>query len=230
MAFLSPSLHFFANGGTRARSIRTPLICSQQKTDETKPLISVRDVSLWWPNGRAGLQDVNLDVYPGELTMILGPNGCGKSTLLRVIRGLLIPPKGSVSFESPCAYVRQNPSEQIIMPSVGTDIAFSIPNEDKLPKEEVQAKVISALETVGLEPAAKIAKMSSHRLSGGQKQRAVVAAALAMEPKTILFDEVTASIDPLNKAELVSRVRNIVSERKLAAMWYVIFFFNLFFT
>lgn len=187
--------------------------------------IAVDNVNFWWANGRIALQDVSLKVAPGELTMLVGENGCGKSTLLRVIRGLLEPSSGTVRLKTPCAFVHQNPDIQIILPSIGSDIAASVPKGPNTSARDIRDQVFEVMEAVGLTPPADYIRLSSHRLSGGQRQRAVVASALAMKPSTILFDEVTASMDPVNKAELVSRVRKIVSERRIAALWYVHFVF-----
>lgn len=184
-----------------------------------KPAIIAENVSFWWQNGRSALQDVSLRVCPGELTMLVGRNGCGKSTLLKVIRGLLIPTAGKVQLLKPCAFVFQNPNIQIVMPSIGADIALSVPKTSSTAKQQVREAVIDALNAVGLTPPETFMRMNSSRISGGQRQRAVVASALAMQPQTILFDEVTASMDPVNKAELVSRVRSIISERKIAGLW-----------
>lgn len=153
--------------------------------------------------------------------MIVGKNGSGKSTLLRAIRGLLEPSIGNVFLERPCGFVHQNPDVQILFPTIGGDIVASIPNVEEITNYEAYRKVVQALDMVGLTPASDYIDCSSYRLSGGQKQRAVVAAALAMKPASLLFDEVTASMDPVNKAELVSRVRKIVTERNIAALWYV---------
>lgn len=181
--------------------------------------ICARHLSFWWPDGRAGLTDVNLHIHPGELAMIVGPNGCGKSTLLRCLRGLLLPDAGDVSLERPAAYVYQNPNLQIVMPSIGADLAMSVPGGKDLPDAVLRVEVLAALRSIGLEPAEEFLRLSSHRLSGGQRQRVAVAGALAMKPKTILFDEVTASMDSENKQELVTRVRRIVTEQNLAALW-----------
>eukprot|EP00178_Gracilaria_changii_P015982 TRINITY_DN44_c0_g1_i1.p1 TRINITY_DN44_c0_g1~~TRINITY_DN44_c0_g1_i1.p1 ORF type:complete len:224 (-),score=24.58 TRINITY_DN44_c0_g1_i1:731-1402(-) len=181
--------------------------------------ISVRNVCFRWEDGRSALNDISLTVQRGELTMILGRNGSGKSTLLRILRGVLNPSTGDVHLEKPCAYVHQNPNLQIVMPTIGTDIASSVRKDPATQPSEVRQAVIDALEAVGLTPPEDFMRKSSYRLSGGQRQRAAIASALAMEPRTILFDEVTSSMDPFNKAELVSRIRRIVTERDIAAVW-----------
>ncbi|KAI0565553.1 energy-coupling factor transporter ATPase [Gracilaria domingensis] len=188
-------------------------------SDTHKTPICVRNVFFRWENGRSALNNVSLTVKEGELTMILGHNGSGKSTLLRILRGVLNPSAGDVYLEKPCAYVQQDPNLQIVLPTIGTDIASSIPKDLSSQASDVRQAVINALNAVGLTPPEDFMPKSSYRLSGGQRQRAAVAAALAMEPRTILFDEVTANMDPFNKAELVSRIRQIVTERNMAAIW-----------
>ena len=72
------------------------------------------------------LQDVSLEVPPGSLHILLGPNGCGKSTLLRILGGLLQPDAGNAHVRGRVAFVFQNPDHQILMPSVGADVAFGL--------------------------------------------------------------------------------------------------------
>ncbi|PXF48479.1 ABC transporter I family member 10, chloroplastic [Gracilariopsis chorda] len=151
--------------------------------------------------------------------MILGKNGSGKSTLLRILRGLLNPSSGHVYLEKPCAFVQQDPNIQILMPTIGMDIAVSVPKKPDTSRSELWGAVREALTEVGLVPPEYFMRMSSYRLSGGQRQRAAVAAALAMKPKSFLLDEVTASMDPLNKAELISRVRRLITDRNIGAIW-----------
>lgn len=184
-----------------------------------KPVISVRNVCFRWENGRSALNNVSLSVKKGELTMILGKNGSGKSTLLRILRGLLNPSSGHVYLEKPCAFVQQDPNIQILMPTIGMDIAVSVPKKPDTSRSELWGAVREALTEVGLVPPEYFIRMSSYRLSGGQRQRAAVAAALAMKPKSFLLDEVTASMDPLNKAELISRVRRLITDRNIGAIW-----------
>lgn len=200
-------------------SLRYSTVRCALTSDNKRSAIAVENVSFWWPNRRIALDDISVSVNPGELTMLVGENGCGKSTLLRIIRGLLEPSIGAVHLETPCAFVHQNPDIQIIFPSIGMDIAASVPKDEDTPSLEVRNQVFEAMEAVGLSPPTDYMRLASHRLSGGQRQRAVVASALAMKPSTILFDEVTASMDPVNKAELVARVRRIVSEKQIAALW-----------
>eukprot|EP00177_Eucheuma_denticulatum_P006589 GFKZ01011994.1.p1 GENE.GFKZ01011994.1~~GFKZ01011994.1.p1 ORF type:complete len:266 (-),score=25.83 GFKZ01011994.1:600-1397(-) len=181
--------------------------------------ISAKNVTYFWENGRVALEDVTVHVPPGELTMIVGENGCGKSTLLKNIAGMLQPAVGTVSADQPCAFVHQDPDIQILFPTVGWDIAASVPQTPEMTKGDVLRKVISAMEKVGLDTSEDFRSNSSFRLSGGQKQRVVIASALAMEPMSMLFDEATASLDPITKAELLCTVKEIIEEKEIAALW-----------
>lgn len=194
--------------------------CCKSPGSTDRDGIILSNVNYWWSNGRRALVDLSLRVEPGELAMIVGRNGCGKSTLLRTARGLLQPGSGEVFLEEPCSFVHQKPDMQIIMPTIGWDISMSVQADNE---KEVKERVKEALTSVGLVPPEDFMDVSSHRLSGGQKQRAVVAAALAREPRTILFDEVTASMDAVSKLDLIERIRAIVDERRIASLWYVVF-------
>lgn len=192
------------------------------KSDNDVQGIQLTNVSYWRPNRRQILDDISLTVQPGELAMLVGRNGCGKSTLMRVIRGLLKPNLGTVRLGDPASFVDQNPSRQIVMPSIGSDIALFLRLPLSTPQEVAKEKVLDCLRSVGLEPAERFLTMGSFRLSGGQRQRVAVASALAGRPKVLLMDEVTGSMDAENRAELVSRMRQLVSESKVATLWYVI--------
>lgn len=184
-----------------------------------RPGISVRNVSLTWPGGRRALNNVSFDVWPGEFCMLIGANGSGKSTLLHAIRGMVSIDEGHFKLEDPVSFVQQDPDLQILFPTIGLDVTLSIPNRLSYSSDDVRKMVTNQLDAVGLYPADDFYDLSSSRLSGGQKQRAVLAAALISQPRVILFDEVTASIDPLARAALLDLVRSIVTERRLSALW-----------
>lgn len=201
---------------------------SNRTYSDASTAIHVRNVNFTWPNGRCALADVSLDVPPGQITMIVGRNGCGKSTLLKVLRNIIFPDSGTVHVPSPCAYIMQDPGSQIVFPTVGTDISMSINDREHRSKGEVKAQILDILNYVGLVPPEEFLSRGRSDLSGGQKQRVVLAAALVRNPKTILFDEVTASLDPISRADLLERVRALVTELNIAAIWYVLIFFLFF--
>ncbi|CAG9460380.1 unnamed protein product [Pedinophyceae sp. YPF-701] len=149
--------------------------------------------------------------------MLLGPNGCGKSTLLRCLGGLLQPDSGTIGTDRPVGFVFQNPDHQVVMPTVGSDVAFGLGRHD-LSQADVIQRVSDALEAMNLKG---FMDRPTHTLSGGQKQRVAIAGALVEEPALLLLDELTTFLDEEeqeNVAEAVaSAVRN--NERGVTAVW-----------
>ena len=115
--------------------------------DMSQPAVAVRDLGFCWPSGDRVLQGCSLDVPKGEFWMLLGTNGSGKSTLLRLMAGLLHPQSGEISLSGRVGFVFQNPDHQLVMPTVGADVAFGLV-EEKLSNVQVRARVAEALEAV----------------------------------------------------------------------------------
>jgi energy-coupling factor transport system ATP-binding protein len=184
------------------------------KLDKT-PIIRVENVCFSWLSETTVLSDCSLSVPQGEFWMLLGNNGSGKSTLLRLLAGLLVPSAGSIVMPYKTGFVFQNPDHQLVMPTVGADIAFGLVSEN-LSLVEVKQRVRSALDAVNL---ADFERRPIHALSGGQKQRIAIAGAIARNCEVIMFDEPTALLDPDTQIELVEQVRNLVKERNLTALW-----------
>lgn len=144
------------------------------------------------------LQDVNLEVRPGEFLCLMGPSGCGKSTLLRIMAGLDRPTAGHL-VERPrrVGFVFQNFG---LMPwlSVSENIAFGLKMAGESPKviSRIVGRQIELLGLGGLE--------ASHpkELSGGQKQRVGIARALAIDPEVLLLDEAFSALDSATAQEL----------------------------
>lgn len=168
--------------------------------------------------------DVTVDVQAGELAMIVGRNGCGKSTLLSVLRGAFLAESGYVHVDEPVSYVRSDPNLGMLYPTIGCDVSDRVPSEvwegSDEPRHVIERRVASvALTAVGLTPPDKYWLMAPRNLSGGIKQRAVLAGAIVTRPKVLLLDEVTASVDPLNRAEILESVTKIVKQDNVAALW-----------
>lgn len=178
-------------------------------------IIRVDNVCFSWSSEAKVLTDCSLTVPQGEFWMLLGNNGSGKSTLLRLLAGLLIPDAGSIVMPYKTGFVFQNPDHQLVMPTVGADIAFGLVSEN-LSLAQVKDRVRSALDAVNL---ADFARRPIHALSGGQKQRIAIAGAIARNCEVIMFDEPTALLDPETQLELVVQVKNLVKERNLTALW-----------
>ena len=177
--------------------------------------IQAQELSFQWTPERLILQDCNLQVPRGQFWMLLGNNGSGKSTLLRLLAGLLTPRGGQVNLHQPVGFVFQNPDHQLVMPTVGADIAFGLVREN-LSSPEIRGRVTEALGAVSL---TGLERRPIYALSGGQKQRIAIAGAIARHCEVLLLDEPTALLDTEAQLELVAQVRKIVQERGITALW-----------
>ncbi|WP_288748122.1 energy-coupling factor ABC transporter ATP-binding protein [uncultured Corynebacterium sp.] len=152
------------------------------------------------------LDDINLTLSEQRIGVI-GQNGGGKSTLTRLINGLGEPTAGTVTVDGinpseqgkkvreKVGFVFSDAENQIVMPNVRDDIAFSL-RRFKLSKDERNARVNAALERFGL---LDFAERSPHTLSGGQKQLLALAAVLVIDPVLIIADEPTTLLDLRNR-------------------------------
>ncbi|KZL49261.1 LuxR family transcriptional regulator [Nodularia spumigena CENA596] len=177
--------------------------------------IEVKDLEFSWPSGAKAIQSCSLEVPVGEFWMLLGTNGSGKSTLLRLLAGLLAPQSGEIKVLEPVGFVFQNPDHQLVMPTVGADVAFGLVDE-KLPPATVRTRVEEALGSVNL---SALQLRPIYALSGGQKQRVAIAGAIARRCEILLLDEPTALLDPDSQLDLVAGVRRLVKSRGITALW-----------
>ena len=177
--------------------------------------IRVDNLEFSWSSGKNVLKSCSLNVPKGEFWMLLGTNGSGKSTLLRLLAGLLEPQTGEIEISPPVGFVFQNPDHQLVMPTVGADVAFGLVAE-KLSLTAIRERVEEALDAVSL---LDLQRRPIYALSGGQKQRIAIAGALARHCEVLILDEPTALLDPDTQIELVKQVRNIVKSRGLSALW-----------
>lgn len=177
--------------------------------------VQVQNLYFKWPKGEDVLKSCTLEVPKGEFWMLLGTNGSGKSTLLRLLAGLLTPQSGQIRILHPLGFVFQNPDHQLVMPTVGADIAFGLV-EEKLSSAQIRQRVEEALAAVNL---LELQRRPIYALSGGQKQRVAIAGAIARRCEVLLLDEPTALLDPDSQLDLVAQVRRLVKSRGLTALW-----------
>ena len=169
------------------------------------------------------LRDVNLDVWNGEIVVVLGPSGSGKSTMLRCINLLETPTAGHILIEDKEITGTKKTDVNMLRRDLGMvfqgfnlfphmtaleNVMVGQVKVLKRPKEEARAEALKQLEAVGL---ADRADYKPPQLSGGQQQRVAIARAVAMHPKVILFDEPTSALDP----ELVRDVLNVMRDLAL---------------
>ena len=181
----------------------------------TTPAIIVDRLQFAWTEESRILEDCSLEVPRGEFWMLLGTNGSGKSTLLRLLGGLLKPQGGDIELIPPVGFVFQNPDHQLVMPTVGADVAFGLVDEH-LSMAETRERVEDALSAVKL---LSLQRRPIYALSGGQKQRIAIAGALARHCNVLLLDEPTALLDPDSQIDLVAQVQRLVKERGMTALW-----------
>lgn len=169
------------------------------------------------------LDDVNLTVKQGEVIVIIGPSGCGKSTLLRCINALEPIQKGQILLDGEKIEPKSKNLTQLrqkigmvfqsyeLFPhlSVLDNIMLAPTKVQKRPKDEVKEEALALLERVGL---AEKAKSYPRELSGGQKQRVAIVRALCMHPEILLFDEVTAALDPEMVREVLDVMLNLAAQ------------------
>jgi len=171
------------------------------------PLLEACHLRYGYAGHPPALRGANLRLATGSRMALLGPNGAGKSTLLLLLQGVIEPQEGTILLAGqPVSYRRQelwawrqqiglvlqNPDEQIFAPTVWQDLSFG-PANLGWDEERICRQVEKALAAMELEA---IKDRPTHQLSHGQKRRVSIAGVLAMEPRLLLLDEPTASLDP----------------------------------
>jgi len=187
-------------------------------------MIRFTDVSKVYDDGQRVLNNLNLEMKEGEITVLIGPSGCGKTTTMKLINRLIAPSSGSIQVDGqdiasidPVAlrrkigYVIQHIGlfpHMNIAKNVGV-----VPRLLKWDKARIAAKVDELLAMVGLEPQIYRGRYPSE-LSGGQQQRIGVIRALAAEPSVILMDEPFSALDPISREQLQDELIRLQQELK----------------
>ena len=189
-----------------------------------EPIIRVEHLTHTYGGGtpfcRSAVQDLSLDIYPGEILGIIGHTGSGKSTLIQHLNGLLKPTEGRILFhgrdiwEDPkkirdvrfrVGLVFQYPEYQLFEETVSKDIAFG-PKNMGLTGAELEERVHEAAGFVGLKT--DLLEKSPFELSGGQKRRVAIAGVIAMMPEVLILDEPSAGLDPEGRESLLRKIRS----------------------
>ncbi|WP_253293808.1 amino acid ABC transporter ATP-binding protein [Falcatimonas sp. MSJ-15] len=176
-------------------------------------------------DGNVILNNISFKLKKGEVVVVLGPSGCGKSTFLRCINGLETIDSGEIRLDD--ARIDNNKAE---LPRIRQRIGMVFQSYDLFPhknvldnitlapvkvqkrnKKEAEEEALLLLDRVGLR---NKAKSYERQLSGGQKQRVAIVRSLIMHPEILLFDEVTAALDPEMVREVLEVILELAKEGK----------------
>ncbi len=184
-------------------------------------MITFEDVSKQYPDGTVAVDNLNLDVPDGTLTVFVGPSGCGKTTAMRMINRMIEPTSGTLTVDGKdvtkvdpvklrlgIGYVIQSaglmPHQRVI------DNVATVPVLRGQSRREARQAAYGVLERVGLDP--KLANRYPAQLSGGQQQRVGVARALAADPPILLMDEPFSAVDPVVRDGLQAEILRLQDE------------------
>ncbi len=202
-------------------------------------LLEVERLSAELPGGARPVDEVSFTLSPGRALGLVGESGCGKTSAALAIMRLL--PDGAVArgsvrldgeslLEAPEARINELRGARIAMVfqeplsalnpvlTVGSQIAEGLEVHARMKKADAARKAIELLGSVGIPNAEEKARAYPHQLSGGMRQRALIAAALACEPKVLIADEPTTALDVTVQAQILELLEGLQRERGLALL------------
>ena len=189
--------------------------------EQINKAITVRDLSFAY--GKAPILDqVNLDIEAGKLTILLGQNGSGKSTFLRIVAGLLAEQKGEIVIAGKSSAKLNfserskltgflNQQHKAVFPFSVEDVVLTgrAGFAGFVPKKSDVAAALHAMEKVGIK---HLLHRNYTELSGGEQQLVMIARLIAQEPKILLLDEPTSHLDFINQSHLLKLLKQLVAE------------------
>jgi len=201
-------------------------------------MIRFDQVSYHYPGGPEVLRDISFHIKEGERVGIIGANGAGKSTLLKAALGLIEVTGEEPSRRDECApsspitvgglpmtrenlpairrilgYVLQDSDNQMFMPTVLEDMIFG-PMNYGMSRREAEEKADEVLRRLKIE---HLKTRQNHKISGGEKRMAAIATILAMEPRAVLMDEPSSSLDPRNRRRLIETLNSLPQTKVIAS-------------
>jgi len=182
--------------------------------ETVEPIISIKNLFKTYDSGFKALNDINLQIYPGEIFALLGPNGAGKTTLISIICGIVNPTKGTVcadghnvikEYRAARSKIGLVPQELTTdaFESVWATVSFSRGLFGKAPDNDYLEKLLKQLSLWDK----RNSKM--RELSGGMKRRVMIAKALSHEPQILFLDEPTAGVDVELRRDMWEMVREL---------------------
>ena len=181
-------------------------------------MIKLQEIRYFYPDSdTAVLNDISLEIEPGEFVLVVGESGAGKSTLLRLFNGLVphfsggkiqgtavvnghdVIQSGPQILSREVGFVHQTPEAQAILDKVEPEIAFALENAG-IPPAEMRLRVEEVLDLLDLTP---LRHRTLVTLSGGERQRVAIAAALALRPSILVLDEPTSQLDPQSAEDVL---------------------------
>lgn len=197
-----------------------PLLKKDGQLKDGQPIVSVKKLTQRYGEVLA-LDNIDLDIYPGELVAILGENGSGKTTLVKHFNGLLRPYSGSVTIKGlntstvpinelvkHTGLVFQNPDNMLFEDTVEAEINFGL-NNIGIKGPEAAGVILHSMELVNL---GEKQKVFPRHLSRGERQRLAVACVIAMKPELIVLDEPTTGLDAEESDRMMQLMRELQQE------------------
>ena len=198
------------------------------KTNNQSLVIDIKNLNHYFGEGELRKQtlfDINLKIFPGEIVIMEGQSGSGKTTLLTLIGGLRAVQSGSINFLGSELFGANEKQLRHIRRKIGyvfqsynllqfltarQNVSMSLELDDNLTPQQVYEKSVSILHSIGL---GERLNYYPENLSGGQKQRVAIARALVTEPKLVLADEPTASLDKNSGRAVVELMQKLVKKQ-----------------
>ena len=188
-----------------------------QATGALSPTLRVRGVTKVFGQHETrtvALQDVNLDVYPGEFVTVVGASGCGKSTLLNLVAGLEQPTSGELEVGGKVAFMFQ---EATLLPWLtarrNIELALRLHG---VPRADRGSRAEELLDTVRL---GGMADKRPHELSGGMRQRVALARVLAQEAQVVLMDEPLGALDAMTRDHMHDEIERVWERHKFCVLF-----------
>ncbi|CAN5181742.1 ABC transporter ATP-binding protein [soil metagenome] len=183
-------------------------------TTDTRGGLHLAGVHMRFPDGTEVLDDINLDIAPGEMVCLVGASGCGKSTILRLASGLLETSAGQIMSHGTLGYVFQDATLMPWRTLLGNvSYLMELGGVPRAERKQRAQQAISRVNLTGLE------KHYPRQLSGGMKMRASIARSMTLEPEVFLFDEPFGALDELSRERLNDELIAVFMRARFAGVF-----------